>query len=54
MKMNAGLDGRHLCEPSDRLRRSLRYIDTLVKIDGAWLFAERRLYVDWLEERALS
>jgi hypothetical protein len=25
-----------------------------VKMDGAWLFAERLLYVDWLEERALS
>ena len=33
---------------------SLRYLDTYVKIAGAWLFAERRLYVDWLEERALS
>jgi len=33
---------------------SLRYLDTFVKIDGAWLFAERRLYVDWIEERALS
>jgi hypothetical protein len=33
---------------------SLRYIDTFVKIDGDWLFAERLLYVDWLEERALS
>jgi len=33
---------------------SLRYLDTFVKIDGAWLFAERRLYVEWLEERALS
>jgi|SRR6516162_6486988 hypothetical protein len=33
---------------------SLRYLDTFVKADGAWLFAERRLYVDWLEERALS
>ncbi len=33
---------------------SLRYLDTFVKIDGAWLFSERRLYVDWLEERALS
>src|SRR6201997_3586819 len=33
---------------------SLRYLDTYVKIDGAWLFAERRLYADWLEERALS
>jgi hypothetical protein len=33
---------------------SLRYLDTFVKRDGAWLFAERQLYVDWLEERALS
>ena len=33
---------------------SLRYLDTFVKMDGAWLFAERRLYVDWMEERALS
>jgi hypothetical protein len=33
---------------------SLRYHDTFVKADGAWLFAERSLYVDWLEERALS
>jgi SnoaL-like domain len=31
---------------------SLRYLDTFVKVDGAWLFAERLLYVDWLEERA--
>src|SRR6202000_731989 len=27
---------------------SLRYLDTFVKIDRSWLFAERRLYVDWL------
>src|SRR3984885_4279467 len=33
---------------------SLRYLDTFAKIDGAWLFAERLLYVDWLEQRALS
>jgi hypothetical protein len=33
---------------------SLRYLDTFVKMDGVWLFAERRLYVDWLEERCLS
>jgi hypothetical protein len=33
---------------------SLRYLDTFVKIDGAWFFAERRLYVDWIDERALS
>jgi hypothetical protein len=33
---------------------ALRYYDTFVKMDGSWLFAERLLYVDWLEERALS
>ena len=33
---------------------SLRYYDTFVKVDGSWLFAERLLFVDWLEERALS
>jgi len=33
---------------------ALRYYDTFVKVDGAWLFAERLLYVDWIEERALS
>jgi ketosteroid isomerase-like protein len=33
---------------------SLRYLDTFAKIDGAWFFAERLLYLDWLEERALS
>ena len=32
---------------------ALRYYDTFVKMDGAWLFAERLLYVDWIEERAL-
>src|SRR4029077_4812438 len=33
---------------------SLRYLDTFVKIDNGWLFSERRLYVDWMEERTLS
>ncbi len=33
---------------------SLRYNDTFVKIDGSWRFAERLLYVDWMDERALS
>ena len=33
---------------------ALRYDDTFVKKDGAWLFAERKLYVDWLENRVLS
>jgi hypothetical protein len=32
---------------------ALRYYDTFVKVDGAWLFAERLLYVDWIEERDL-
>src|ERR1700689_934940 len=33
---------------------ALRYTDTFVKTDGRWLFAERKLYVDWIEERELS
>jgi ketosteroid isomerase-like protein len=33
---------------------SLRYNDTFVKTDGTWLFSERLLYVDWVDERALS
>jgi hypothetical protein len=33
---------------------ALRYYDTFVKVDGTWLFAERLLYVDWLEDRSLS
>jgi hypothetical protein len=33
---------------------ALRYDDTFVKQGGAWLFAERLLYVNWIEERILS
>jgi hypothetical protein len=33
---------------------ALRYYDTFVKTDGAWLFADRKLYVDWMEQRELS
>ena len=33
---------------------ALRYDDTFVKMDSSWLFAERLLYVDWIEERAVS
>jgi len=33
---------------------SLRYLATFVKMEGAWLFAERLLYVDWIDERAMS
>ena len=30
---------------------SLRYLDTFVKIDGSWFFAERNLLLDWSETR---
>ena len=30
---------------------SLRYLDTFVKVDGAWLFADRNLILDWSETR---
>ena len=33
---------------------ALRYTDTFLKMDGSWLFAQRKLYVDWLEQRELS
>src|ERR1700675_4297956 len=32
---------------------SLRYNDAFVRIDGSWLFAERLLYVDWVDQRDL-
>jgi hypothetical protein len=47
----------HLTVDGDRrslMIAALRYADTYVKQDGAWLYAERRLYVDWVEQRALS
>src|SRR5262245_38409152 len=33
---------------------ALRYYDTFVKANGAWLFSERLLYVDWIENRSVS
>jgi SnoaL-like domain len=44
------LDG----ETQRLMMAALRYTDTLVKMNGAWLFAERKLYVDWIEDRKLS
>jgi ketosteroid isomerase-like protein len=47
----------HVTVDGDKRRlmvASLRYLDTFAKTDGAWLFSERRLYVDWVDERALS
>jgi SnoaL-like protein len=46
----------HLTNESGKRRlmiAALRYSDDFVKIEGAWLFAERLLYVEWIEERAL-
>jgi hypothetical protein len=37
----------------DLMVASLRYLDTFVKTDGTWQFAERLLYVDWVDERPL-
>jgi SnoaL-like protein len=33
---------------------ALRYQDSFVKADGTWQFAERRLYVRWMETRTLE
>jgi len=47
----------HLTVDGDKRKlmvAALRYYDTFVKIDGSWLFAERLLSVDWIEERPLS
>jgi hypothetical protein len=45
----------HLTEAEDGSRTlmtaSIRYLDTMVKQDGAWLFAERRLMVNWTDTR---
>jgi SnoaL-like domain len=32
---------------------SIRYLDTFTKSEGMWLFAERRLYVDWTDTRPI-
>ena len=42
------------CGKRHLMLASLRYLDSFVKMEGVWLFAERLLYVDWMEERALS
>ena len=47
----------HITVSGDKRRlmiASLRYSDTFVKVEGAWLFSERLLYVDWIDERAIS
>jgi hypothetical protein len=47
----------HLTVDGDKRKltvAALRYYDTFIKLDGSWLFAERLLCVDWIEERPLS
>jgi ketosteroid isomerase-like protein len=45
----------HLTEAQDGSRTlmvaSIRYLDTFVKQDNAWLFGERRLMVNWTDTR---
>ena len=45
----------HLSVSQDEQRTmmiaAIRYLDAFVKQNGAWLFAERRLMVDWTETR---
>ena len=45
----------HLKVTEDGLRTlmvaSIRYLDDFVKQDGRWLFAERRLMVNWIDTR---
>jgi len=33
---------------------AIRYLDTLVREHGAWLFSQRKLMVDWTETRTLA
>jgi hypothetical protein len=33
---------------------SLRYYDVFAKVDGKWLFAERKIMVDWTDTRLMN
>jgi hypothetical protein len=33
---------------------AIRYVDTFAKLDGRWLFSERKLMVDWTETCVLN
>jgi SnoaL-like domain len=33
---------------------SLRYLDSFIKLDGGWYFAERELILDWSETRPMA
>jgi ketosteroid isomerase-like protein len=40
--------------PATLMVASIRYLDQFVRADGVWRFAERKLYVDWIETRPLA
>jgi hypothetical protein len=46
----------HDGDDSPRLNRvmSIRYLDCYRRLDGAWLIAERRLAIDWVETRVVT
>jgi ketosteroid isomerase-like protein len=47
----------HVTADGDKRRlmiASLRYHDTFAKMGEAWFFAERLLFVDWVDERELN
>jgi hypothetical protein len=46
-------DKAHRGKPTSSISRNAARRNNLPMIDGTWLFVERLLYVDWLEERAL-
>jgi hypothetical protein len=33
---------------------SIRYLDQFVKVDGHWYFRQRKLMVDWIDNRPLG
>jgi uncharacterized protein (TIGR02246 family) len=47
--LSVGADGQRTL-----MIAAIRYDDVFVKQEGGWLFAERRLMVDWIETRPLS
>ena len=47
--LKVGQDGQRTM-----MTASIRYLDELVKQDGQWLFAERRLMVNWAETRPFT
>ena len=47
--LKAGQDGQR-----SMMIASIRYLDDFARQDGQWLFAERRLMVNWIETRPIA